>query len=280
MEASSAIVFPADASNESDMRSILTILAIESINPGVRTVVEVNNPKHVDHFKRAKANEILVTSPARLAAARPLGALPRPGRAGHRHRLRRRRLRALPREPPGRLRRHDHRRARRCACGPTTAPRCSRSPATASAWSTRRRTSACGRATTPSCWPRPWATWCRCRSPRTRSSRPASETPARTGSPSWLASQACTRGTHAARPRRSPPRPASSSRRGCRRRRRRPGTVVSRVAGRQLAGPALLGYVAPGEHEAALVAGDLLGQPVAAAARRPAAGRAPRRCAG
>jgi voltage-gated potassium channel len=61
-EASSAIVFPSDASNDSDMRSILTILAIESINPDVRTVVEVNNPKHVDHFKRAKADEILVTS--------------------------------------------------------------------------------------------------------------------------------------------------------------------------------------------------------------------------
>ena len=62
MEASSAIVFPADASNESDMRSILTILAIESINPGVRTVVEVNNPNHVEHFQRADADEILVSS--------------------------------------------------------------------------------------------------------------------------------------------------------------------------------------------------------------------------
>jgi voltage-gated potassium channel len=61
-EASSAIVFPADASDQADMRSILTILAIESLTPDVRTVVEVNNPKHVDHFKRAKANEILVTS--------------------------------------------------------------------------------------------------------------------------------------------------------------------------------------------------------------------------
>ena len=45
-EASAAIVFPADGSNEADMRSILAILAIESLAPSVRTVVEVNNPKH------------------------------------------------------------------------------------------------------------------------------------------------------------------------------------------------------------------------------------------
>lgn len=65
-EASSAIVFPADRSNEADMRSILAVMAIESIAPTVRTVVEANNPGHVDHFKRAEADEILVTS--RLAS--------------------------------------------------------------------------------------------------------------------------------------------------------------------------------------------------------------------
>jgi voltage-gated potassium channel len=65
-EASSAIVFPVDRSNEADMRSILAVMAIESIAPGVRTVVEVNNPSHVDHFRRADADEILVTS--RLAS--------------------------------------------------------------------------------------------------------------------------------------------------------------------------------------------------------------------
>ena len=48
------------------MRSILAILAIESVAPQVRTVVEVNNPKHVEHFRRAEADEILVTS--RLAS--------------------------------------------------------------------------------------------------------------------------------------------------------------------------------------------------------------------
>ncbi|KGN37944.1 hypothetical protein N803_12850 [Knoellia subterranea KCTC 19937] len=65
-DAAAAIVFPRDASNDADMRSILTVLAIESMAPGVRTVVEVNNPKHVEHFERAKADEILVTS--RLAS--------------------------------------------------------------------------------------------------------------------------------------------------------------------------------------------------------------------
>lgn len=65
-EAASAIVFPVDRSNEADMRSILAVMAIESIAPQVRTVVEANNPAHVDHFKRAEADEILVTS--RLAS--------------------------------------------------------------------------------------------------------------------------------------------------------------------------------------------------------------------
>lgn len=65
-EASSAIVFPSDRSNEADMRSILAVMAIESIAPDVRTVVEANNPMHVDHFRRAEADEILVTS--RLAS--------------------------------------------------------------------------------------------------------------------------------------------------------------------------------------------------------------------
>lgn len=65
-EAAAAIICPSDASNEADMRSILTVLAIESMAPHVRTVVEVNNPKHVEHVQRARADEILVTS--RLAS--------------------------------------------------------------------------------------------------------------------------------------------------------------------------------------------------------------------
>ncbi|MGA7270579.1 MAG: NAD-binding protein [Acidimicrobiia bacterium] len=66
MEARSAIVCPADASNEADMHSILTVLAIETLAPQVRTVVEVNNPNHVEHFRRAHVDEVLVTS--RLAS--------------------------------------------------------------------------------------------------------------------------------------------------------------------------------------------------------------------
>jgi len=61
-EAMAAVVCPADASNEADMRSILTVMAIESIAPQVRTVVEANNPNHVEHFKRAHADEIVVSS--------------------------------------------------------------------------------------------------------------------------------------------------------------------------------------------------------------------------
>ena len=61
-EAAAALVFPADASNEADMHSILTVMAIESIAPKVRTVAEVNNPRHGTHFRRAQADEILVTS--------------------------------------------------------------------------------------------------------------------------------------------------------------------------------------------------------------------------
>ncbi len=61
-EAAAAVVFPADDSNEADMASILAVMAIKSVVPELRTVVEVNHPRHVDHFRRAKADEILVTS--------------------------------------------------------------------------------------------------------------------------------------------------------------------------------------------------------------------------
>ena len=60
--ASAALVFPADASDAADMQSILVIMAIESVAPGVRTVAEVNNPRHDPHFRRAGVDELLVTS--------------------------------------------------------------------------------------------------------------------------------------------------------------------------------------------------------------------------
>jgi len=61
-EASAALIFPSDASDAADMRSILTVMAIESVAPGVRTVAEVNNPRHEEHFHRANVDELLVTS--------------------------------------------------------------------------------------------------------------------------------------------------------------------------------------------------------------------------
>jgi voltage-gated potassium channel len=61
-DASAALVFPADGSDDADMRSILTVMAIESVAPGVRTVAEVNNPRHEAHFRRADVDELLVTS--------------------------------------------------------------------------------------------------------------------------------------------------------------------------------------------------------------------------
>ena len=69
-DASAALIFPEDASDAADMRSILTIMAIEHLAPGVRTVAEVNNPRHEPHFRRADVDELLVTSKiaARLLA--------------------------------------------------------------------------------------------------------------------------------------------------------------------------------------------------------------------
>jgi voltage-gated potassium channel len=61
-QAAAAIVFPGDGTDASDMRSILIVMAIEAIAPEVRTVVEVNNPRHEVHLRRANADEVLVTS--------------------------------------------------------------------------------------------------------------------------------------------------------------------------------------------------------------------------
>ena len=61
-EAMAAVICPADGSNEADMKSILCCMAIESVAPDCRTVVEANNPAHVEHFQRAEADEIVVSS--------------------------------------------------------------------------------------------------------------------------------------------------------------------------------------------------------------------------
>jgi len=65
-DAAAALVFPATTADDADMHSILTVMAIETIAPHVRTVAEVNNPRHAEHFRRAKVDEVLVTS--RLAS--------------------------------------------------------------------------------------------------------------------------------------------------------------------------------------------------------------------
>ncbi len=61
-DASAAIIFPTDGSDESDMHSILALMAINAVAPNVRTVAEVNNPRHEPHFHRAEVDELLVTS--------------------------------------------------------------------------------------------------------------------------------------------------------------------------------------------------------------------------
>ena len=61
-DASAALIFPSDSSDEADMHSILATLAIKSVAPQVRTVAEVNNPLLEPHFRRAEVDELLVTS--------------------------------------------------------------------------------------------------------------------------------------------------------------------------------------------------------------------------
>jgi voltage-gated potassium channel len=65
-EAATAVVFPDDETDAADMRSILVVLAVESMAPAVRTVVQVNNSRHVEHMRRANADEIIV--PSQIAA--------------------------------------------------------------------------------------------------------------------------------------------------------------------------------------------------------------------
>ena len=79
-EASAAIIFPADDSNEADLRSILTVMAIESIAPDVRTIAAVNDPGMVEHFHRAGVDEVLITS--RLASRLLARAALYPGLTG------------------------------------------------------------------------------------------------------------------------------------------------------------------------------------------------------
>jgi voltage-gated potassium channel len=61
-DAAAAVVFPLESSGDADMKSILITLTIRSIAPRVRIVAEVNESRHIDHFRRAGADELMVTS--------------------------------------------------------------------------------------------------------------------------------------------------------------------------------------------------------------------------
>jgi voltage-gated potassium channel len=61
-EAASAVVFPLETTADADMKSILVALTIRSMAPHVRVVAEVNDSRHIDHFRRAGADELMVTS--------------------------------------------------------------------------------------------------------------------------------------------------------------------------------------------------------------------------
>ena len=123
------------------MHSILTIMAIESVAPEVRTVAEVNNPRHEPHFRRAERRRAAGHLEGRLAAARPVRPLPGPVRARDRHRVRRRGLRAVPDHPARRVHRAAIDAVVGAAARASTRPRCCRSTAAAAPSSTRRATS-------------------------------------------------------------------------------------------------------------------------------------------
>ena len=103
-------IFPVDGSDEADMHSILTIMAINAVAPTVRTVAEVNNPRHEPHFQRADVDELLVTS--KVASHLLARSALYPGLSGDRdrHRVGRRGLRALPHHPARRVPRAVDRR--------------------------------------------------------------------------------------------------------------------------------------------------------------------------
>jgi voltage-gated potassium channel len=60
MEADVAIVFPVARGEAADAQSLLTTLAIETLNRDVYTCVEVLDPKNMQHFVRANVDEMFV----------------------------------------------------------------------------------------------------------------------------------------------------------------------------------------------------------------------------
>ena len=139
--ASAAIVFPSDASDEADMHSILSIMAIKSVAPQVRTVAEVNNPRHEPHFQRAEVDELLVTSKMASHLLARSALYPGLSVAGDRHRVGRRGFRAVPGQAARGVSRASRSTRSRRGCATITGRRCCRSIAAGAPTSTRPRTS-------------------------------------------------------------------------------------------------------------------------------------------
>jgi len=63
MRASGAVVLADESEGEpSDAKTVLTVLAVESLNPAVYTCVEVLERQNIEHLRRAGADEILPTT--------------------------------------------------------------------------------------------------------------------------------------------------------------------------------------------------------------------------
>ena len=86
-DAQAAVVCPADGSNEADMKSILCVMAIESLAPQVPHGRRGQQPRPRRALPACRRRRDPGLLPAGLPADGPLVALPRPGRPGHRHRL-------------------------------------------------------------------------------------------------------------------------------------------------------------------------------------------------
>ncbi len=158
-DASAALVFPSDPSDDADMHSILTIMAIKAVAPNVHTVAEVNNPRHEPHFLRAEVDELLVTS--KIASHLLARSALYPGLSRHRdgHRVRRRRApsctgSSCPTPTSGSASTRS-----RPACATSTGRRCCRSTAAGARTSTRPPTSSSSPGTMRSWSPSRWASW-------------------------------------------------------------------------------------------------------------------------
>ena len=132
-EATSAIVFPTDRSDEADMRSILTVMAIESIAPGGAHSGRGEQPGPPRALPPCRCRRDPRHLAPRLTPAGAIGAVSGAQRAGHRYRLRRPGLGAVPGRAAGRRTSACRSTSCRRSSAASTAPRCWPSPAAARA---------------------------------------------------------------------------------------------------------------------------------------------------